>query len=382
MNYSTPKRLITGQFLVLGLIIFVAWAYWFEIDQIVRAQGQVVPQEKNQIIQAADGGVIKTLRVKEGDLVKKGQILVMLENERAQAGVDEVKNRVAGLTISRLRAEAEATGRAPDFGTYVRTHNDLVGAQRAFYLQNITALEKDKSALSEQLSLAKDEYTITKKLYDSGDISYVELMRAQRAVVDARQKQEGIEEKFKVEARKELTRIEDEITSQRSKLQDRQSIRDHTEILAPVTGVVKSLKINTVGGVLRSGDEIMQISPTQGGYVVEIKLNPSDIGQLYLGLPVSVKLDAFDYTIYGALQGELIYVSVDTLSEQGPDGRAQVFYRAKVLLKQMPRNSRLQIDHVKAGMTASIDILTDKRTVLTYLTKPISRAFSGALGQK
>jgi adhesin transport system membrane fusion protein len=382
MTESMKSSRSTGLYILIGLLTFIIWASWFEIDQVVRVQGQVVPKEKNQIIQAADGGVIENIHVSEGDMVKQGQILAQLEQERAQAGVDEVQNRIAGLTITRLRAEAEASGLTPDFGIFRRSHPDLVGAQRGLYLQNVISIEKDKSALTEQLTLTQTELTLTRKLFESGDISFVELMRAQRAVVDARQKLEGLQEKFRADARKEITRIEDEITSQRSKLQERKSVREHTEVLAPVNGIIKSLRINTLGGVLRPGDEIMQISPTEGGYVIEVKINPTDVGHLHLGLPVSVKLDAFDYTVYGGLQGELTYLSADTLSEQGPDGRLQVYYRAKIDIHQSPINSRLSMTHIKAGMTASADILTDKRTILTYIAQPISRAFSGALGQK
>jgi adhesin transport system membrane fusion protein len=126
----------------------------------------------------------------------------------------------------------------------------------------------------------------------------------------------------------------------------------------------------------------MQISPTSGGYIIEAKVNPADIGQLHVGLPVTVRLDAFDYSIYGNLHGELTYLSADTLSEQGPDGRSQVYYRAKVHLNDFAPSSRIQADHVKAGMTASLDIRTGTRSVLRFITKPIMRAFSGALGQK
>lgn len=371
----------TGVYLLLAIGLFLLWAAWFDIDQIVRAQGQVIPQEKTQIIQAADGGVIQAIKVNEGDVVKQGQLLALLESERAQAGVDEVGNRIAGLILSRLRAQAEATGQVPDFGSYNQSHKDLVAAQRSLYQQNMAALKKEVQALADQLVLASNEYTLMQKLYESGDISHVELMRAQRGVIDARQKQQSVEEKFKSDARRELAKIEDEITGQRSKLQERQSVMDHTEIQAPLSGVVKSLRINTVGGVLRPGDEIMQISPTEGGYVIEAKLNPSDIGQLRLGQPVTVRLDAFDYTIYGTLSGELIYLSSDTLMEQGSDGRNQVYYRAKVQVKPQV-GTRVTLENIKPGMTATVDVLTDKRSVLSYMTKPITRAFSGALGQK
>lgn len=371
----------TSLYLLSTLVIFVLWASWFEIDQIVRAQGQIIPEEKTQLIQAADGGVVQALKISEGDQVKSGELLVELESERARAQVEEISNRLSGLIIARLRAQAEASAQLPDFSPYKNSHTDLVGAQRALFKQNSIALEKDKTAFSQQLQYAETEYELTKKLYDNGDVSKVELMRTQRGIVDARQKREGVEEKFKADARKELTRIEDEITSQRSKLQERQSVLDHTSIRAPVDGVVKVLRINTVGGVLRPGDEIMQISPTEGGYVIEAKVNPADIGQLQIGQAATVKLDAFDYSIYGSLSGELIYLSSDTLIEQGQNGNSTVYYRAKVRFTPQS-GSGINSESIKAGMTATVDIRTDKRSVLRYLSKPIVRSFSGAMGQK
>jgi membrane fusion protein, adhesin transport system len=382
MSQSNLPQRSMGLYILLILVVFVLWAAWFDIDQIVRAQGQFIPQDKTQVIQAADGGVITELRVSEGETVTKGQVLAVLERDRARAGLDEVSNRIAGLHITRLRALAEATSKNPRFGAYEKTHTDLVQAQNELHLQNKIALQKDESALAEQLRLAQDELDLVQRLYDQGDISYIELMRTQRGVVDARQKLQGVQEKYKSDARRELAKIEEEITSQRSKLQERQSVLDHTDIQASLDGVVKSLRINTLGGVLRSGDELMQISPTSGGYIIEAKVNPADIGQLQLGMPVTVRLDAFDYSIYGSLAGQLTYLSADTLTEQGPDGRSQVYYRAKVQLNPLDPDQRIKTNDVKAGMTASLDILTGRRSLLTFITKPITRAFSGALGQK
>jgi adhesin transport system membrane fusion protein len=220
------------------------------------------------------------------------------------------------------------------------------------------------------------------RLFDRGDVSRIELMRTQRSLVDAQQKLHTVQEKFKTDARRELAKIEDEITSQRSKLQERQSVLDHTEIQASLDGVVKSLRINTLGGVLRSGDELMQISPTTGGYVVEAKVNPADIAQLKLGQAATLRLDAYDYSIYGSLKGELTYLSADTLTEQGPDGKSMVYYRAKLQVQAAKPDQRLQSTDIKPGMTVTVDVLTDRRSVLSYLTKPVLRAFSGALGQR
>jgi adhesin transport system membrane fusion protein len=144
--------------------------------------------------------------------------------------------------------------------------------------------------------------------------------------------------------------------------------------------VVKYLKVTTIGGVLRGGDELMQIAPTDDDLIIEAKVNPSDVGQLSQGLPVSVKVDAFDYSVYGMLSGDLVYISPDTLSEQTQGGQTQTYYRVKVHLPRLqPHNAKARDIVVKPGMTASIDIRTGTRSVLNYLAKPIVKAFGGAL---
>ncbi|MFO0108013.1 MAG: HlyD family efflux transporter periplasmic adaptor subunit [Burkholderiales bacterium] len=380
---ATPSIRPGAGLLLLGtLLAFVLWAAWFEIDQIVRATGQIIPQERTQIIQVADGGVLQELHVTEGQTVRKGQVLARLENQRASAGVDEVRNRIAGLEITRLRAQAEASAQLFAPNAYRRSHPDLVQAQQSLYQQNTAALQQETAALRGQLRLAEEEQQLNERLFSSGDISRVELMRAQRQVLDVQQRIQATQDKFRSEARRELARIEDEITAQRSRLRERQSIYDHTILEAPTNGIVKYLRFNTLGGVLRPGDELMQISPTQGQYLVEAKINPADIGQLEVGQHATLRLDAFDYSIYGPVEGRLDYLSSDTLNEPGPDGRSsQTYYRAHLSL-QLPANSRIRPEDIKPGLTVSVDIQTGRRSVLHFIGKPIARAFSGALGQK
>lgn len=381
-NAIRPLRSGAGILLLAALLIFVLWASWFEIDQIVRATGQVIPQERTQIIQAADGGVLQELRVSEGEVVHKGQVLARLESERASAGVDEVRNRIAGLEISRLRAQAEASAQIFDAAAYSRSHHDLVRAQQLLFQQNIQALEEELTALRKQQDLAEEERTLTERLYQTGDVSRVEYMRTQRAVLEILQRQSATQDKFRSEARKEAARIEDEITAQRSKLQERQSIFDHTVLQAPTDGIVKYLRINTLGGVLRPGDELMQISSTAGQHIIEAKINPADIGQLSIGQQAVLRLDAFDYSLYGTLPARLDYLSVDTLSDSSADPRSsQPYYRARLSIS-LSKASRISEQDIKPGMAVSIDVRTGQRSVMYYIAKPIMRAFSGALGQK
>ena len=368
--------------LLLGIVlVFLAWAAWFEIDQTVRAQGQVIPQDRTQVVQTADGGVLQELFVSEGERVTKGQLLASLEKDRAEAAVDEVEARIANLRITRIRAIAEATETQPDFGAFRKTHVDFVAVQSALYWQNLATLRTELEALASGLRLAEEEYELTASLFDTGDVSRVELMRAERQAVEWRQRRDGVRQKYRTEARREVVRIDEELSSQTSKRRERQSILGHTDVVAPMDGVVKFLRVNTLGGVLRAGDELMQISPTDGGYVLEARIHPVDIGRLELGMPVAVRLDAFDYAIYGTLSGRLIYLSSDTLAEQNAGAPPSVYYRAHVRLDPQQDNPSLSPDQIKPGMTAALDLQTGRRSVLSFVAKPILRAFSGALTQ-
>lgn len=370
--------------ITIGLVLFLVWAGYFEIEQTVRAQGQVIPGARTQIIQAVDGGVLSEIRVQEGDRVKRGQVLAVLETERARASFDESQSKVAALSAALERAQAEAEGRPPIFGGALAAHTQLVAAQKALYAQRQQSLGEASSALEDSLRLASEELRINEKLMVSGDISQVELLRARRQVLELKAKLQELQSKYRQDARTEAAKLEEELAGQRFRRDERRNVLDHTELTASMDGVVKYLRFNTVGGVLRAGDEVMQISPTDSELLLEVKLNPADIGQLRVGLPVQLRLDAFDYTLYGSAQGELVYLGSDTLTEPGPSGQPQTSYRGRIRLlpQSLPQHQKLRSADIKPGMTATADIQVGRRTVLQYLTKPIARAFGGAMTER
>jgi len=367
---------------LLFLITFVLWAAFHELDQTVRATGQIVPGTHTQVIQVADGGVLEKLLVQEGQVVKAGQVLAVLEKERANAGVEEGRAKVALLQSALIRARAEAVQQEPNFKSIPSRYAEFVVEQHALYKQRLTGLREDLNSLIEALDLAQKELVINERLMETGDISMLELMRAKRQVADIKGRISAVKNKYLQDARQEAAKLQDELSSQGFKLDERQSVLDHAELISPVDGVVKSLRMNTLGGVLRAGDELMQISPTNVDLLLELKVMPADIGQLGLGLPASIKIDAFDYTIYGSLDGKLEYISSDTLSEQGPNGQVTSTYKARVSFNAKQANAKLNLYELKPGMTASVDIQTGSRSVLTYLLKPISKAFQGAATQR
>lgn len=387
MKYQSPSdlmlKLITPtRILATVLLAFGIWSTQSQMDQTVRSTGQVIAVARNQIIQAADGGVLTQLLVTEGQSVSAGEVVAKLETTRSEAGYQEIKAKLTALHAALMRAQAEATGVALNFDRQFDRQGQFKPGQEQIYKQKKKSLEEDLELLNASLQLSEEELRISQSLFKSGDLSQVELMKAQRQLHDSQGRILSLKNKYLQDAKLDVVRLEEEISSNQFKLNERQNMLDHSVLVTPVAGIVKVLRITTVGGVLRAGDELMHISPTQSGQVIEAKISPIDIGELKIGLPVAIKLDAYDFSVYGMLQGKLSYISSDTLTESGPNGGTQTYYRIQVELEPPLESHRLKLTDLKPGMTASLDIRTRSRSVWQYLTKPIQKAFSGALHER
>lgn len=369
-----------------AVVLFMGFAAVFELDQAVRAQGQVIPGSRTQVIQAVDGGMLTALHVKEGDTVKAGQTLAELEPDRAAAGYAQSEAEVASKRIALLRAQAELAGRKPVFGKDYGEYADFIVAQMGIYRQRKQSLDEELAVLAQSMQIAEEELGMNQRLYQHGDISQSEVMRAQRQVLEIQARMNTAKNKYLQDTRAEVAKLEDELSASRYRRDERQSILKHTDLVSPMDGVVKLVRITTVGGVLKPGDELMQISPIDDELLVEIKVNPADVGQLKTDLPVTLRLDAFDANVFGIVWGRLRYISPDTLTEPGPNGQSMVYYRAQVSIDWATTrdhgSTRIQPADIKPGLTATADVLTGKRTILEYLMKPVSQAFSGALMQR
>ena len=384
---STTAHRFPMLWLLAGVLaLLIGFAAVFEIDQAVRAQGQIIPGARTQVIQAVDGGMLTALHVKEGDTVKAGQKLAELEPDRAQAGYAQSQAELASKRIALIRARAELAGTAPRYGSEYPDYRDFIDAQMGIYQQRKRSLDEELAILHQAMKLAQDELGMVQRLYQNGDISQSEVMRAHRQVLDLQSRINSARNKYFQDTRAELAKLEDELSTSRYKRDERENILKHTDLASPMDGVVKLVRINTVGGVLKPGDELMQISPVDDELLVEIKVNPADVGLLKTGLPVTLRFDAFDSSIYGNVRGTLRYLSPDTLNEQGANGQSQIYYRAQVAIDwqatQQQGSTRIQPKDLKPGLTATADVLTGTRSILTYLIKPVSRAFSGAMTQR
>ncbi len=367
-----------------GLIAFILWATLFDINETVRAQGKVVANGSSQIIQVADGGVLFKLLVSEGEHVKQGQLLATLEKDRAKAGYYEVKSQVAYLKSALARANAEILNTPIMFDELTQDYPDFMNAQRVLYVQKKRSLNQEVAILEEILLISTKELEMTQSLKKLGDVSQLEVLRARQKVLDFKRKVLDTKNKYYEKTSAEIEKLEGELTKNIYKLKKQKSILEYTDIYSPVLGIIKELKVTTVGGVLRAGEQLMEISSSQGGVILEAKINPVDIGRLKLGMPVVIKLDAFDYTIFGGLKGTLNYISSDTLLDKDPSGRQTSFYQVNIKIEgpEHEDNAKSKAIKVKLGMSGTIDVKVGMRSLFTYLTKPIARGFSGALNEK
>ncbi|CAC9532381.1 Type I secretion system, membrane fusion protein LapC [uncultured Gammaproteobacteria bacterium] len=377
-SFSVPYVLLSA------LFAFALWATIFDIDETVRSQGKVVANGSNQVIQVADGGVLSKLLVKEGERVTKGQLLATLENDRAQAGYYEVESQVAHLKSELARSQAILLRAPLEFDKLTKKYPDFIKAQTALYKQQKHSIEQEVSILKESLDISIKEWKINQTLEKNGDVGQLEVLRAKQKMLDFRRRLSDTENKYYEKASAEIKKTEGELASVLYKLKKQQSVLEYTSIHSPVNGIVKDLKVTTVGGVLRSGEQLMEISPSQGGVILEAKIAPVDIGRLKSGMLTTIKLDAFDYTIFGGLKGTVTYISSDTLLDKDSSGREAAFYQVNIKIEgpEHDENEKSKLIKPKLGMSGTVDIKVGQRSLFTYLIKPISRGFGGALNEK
>jgi adhesin transport system membrane fusion protein len=368
--------------MVVGILILLIWSAVGMIDQVTRAQAQIIAAERTQLVQSPDGGVLTQLHVKEGDVVKAGQLLATLQKERAAAAVSDSSAKVAALRITLARLHAEVYGTPLVFEADLQSYADYIRNQTDLYNKRQRAYKDDVNALENILSLAEDELRINRQLEATGDVSRAEVLRLQRSAADVRAQLAGKRNKYLQDAQAEMTKAQEELSTQVEQLRDRSQVLEHTELLAPVDGVVNNIKVNTLGGVIRAGDTVIELLPTGNNLITEAKVPPADIAFVAVGQSASVKLDAYDSSIYGAMQGKVSYISPDVLTEDSKQGPV-TYYRVRIEITNAEfKGEKAKEIHLRPGLTATVEIKAMERTVLSYLTKPISKTFSQSMGER
>lgn len=361
---------------------FLLWASWAELDQITRANGQVIASSRNQVIQSPEGGVLTELLVREGAPVKRGQLLARFDKTKTEAGYLESLAKAAALKAAVSRLNAEVFGGKPKFPPELDDYPEFRANQLALFNKRQGAINDEVAALEKAMVLIKEELEMNLPLLKNGDVSRAEVIKLQRQVVDIQAQITNRRNKYLQDSQAELNKAEEDLAGVTQIVTQRKEQLDFTEVHSPMDGVVRNIRLTTLGGVAKPGEEIMQIVPVDDDLIIEVKVKPADIAFVKPGLPATVKLDAYDYSIYGTLDGKVIYISADTLNE---DVRAteQPYYRVQVKtsIHNLISKNNERID-IQPGMTASVDIKTGRKTVLRYLTKPITKTISESLGER
>jgi membrane fusion protein, adhesin transport system len=366
--------------ILLGLIGFGVWAAIAEIDELVRARGQVIAAARTQILQAPDNGIVAELLVREGDSVRKGQVLVRLDQSRVQAAYDDSRNKVAALRATLARLRAEVYGGTLTFPPDLAQWPAFIENQRQLYARRRQALVEGLDALAKSRRSVIEELTISEDLLRTGDIGQVDVIRLRRARSDIDGQIVNLRNKYFQDAQAEMAKAEEELATQEELLRERTTTLGYTELRASSDGKVRKINFNTLGAAVRQGDVLIEMLPTSSELIVEAKYSPADVAELKLGLPATVKLDAYDSSIYGALTGHIIYISPDALSEPAPQGGEQIYYRVHVRIDGSDVQDREL--PARAGMTATVEVRTRKRTVLSYLTKPITKTLDESFRER
>ncbi|HXE40097.1 MAG TPA: HlyD family type I secretion periplasmic adaptor subunit [Azonexus sp.] len=405
----------------IGIVcaVFVMWAAVAKLDEVTRGEGKVIPSRQLQVLQSIDGGLVAEILVKEGEVVQANQLLIKIDETRFASSVKENQSQALGLMAKAARLKALSDGK--DFvppPQAVKGAPDIVEQERQLYRAKRDEMQAAVSIARQQLSqrqqelneaqarrsqaaqgyeLTSRELTVTKPLINSGAVSEVELLRLERdvsryrgerdqasaqitrvqaAINEAQRKIEEVELTFRNDAGKELSETVSKLNSLTEggvALSDRVT---QSSIRSPVKGTVKRLLVNTVGGVVQPGKDMIEIVPLEDALLLEARVLPRDIAFLRPGQPAMVKFTAYDFSIYGGLDGTLEHIGADTVT----DDKGNAFYTVRVRTNR-PGFGDANLPIIP-GMVAEVDILTGKKSVLAYLLKPVLRAKNVAMSER
>lgn len=359
-------------FLVWAVILWASYAW---VDEIVRGEGAIVSSSRPQIIQNLEGGILAELSVKEGDEVQRGDVLARLQGTQFRTSVDDLQDQITALDIRRLRLQAELSGasvftvsaslaeRLPDI---VASEQVLLAAQHSDYIQRLEGARRG-------MELAASEMALMEDLLDDKVVARIEVTRAQKAHADAQKVYDEIITQTELMQAQGYTDTLRELATLRQNLKSRQDQLTRTVLTSPMHGIVTNLQVTTIGGVVRPGEEIMQIIPVDEDLFVEARIAPQDIANIRSGQEVTIKLSAYDYTVYGTLKGRVDVISADTFQDERDPG-APPHYTVSIRIDMEALNDRQSRVEIRPGMLATAELHTGEKTVLQYLLKPIYKS--------
>ena len=414
----------TRLFLFIIAAVFAAFFFWADravLDEVTRGQGRVIPTSQLQVVQSLEGGIVKEILVAEGEIVEQGRVLLRIDDTSVSSSLGELRaqQRTLRAQISRLLAEAEGRdavtfpddliAEQPDSVRYeqelfdvrwlgLESEIEILSHQVRQRQQELEELRQQEVSYASSLNLARQELAINQRL--GGIVPEVDILRLRREVNDLQTQLEtartsipriesAIEEaseriddahlRFQAEARAELNQRRSEHSVIMESIRAAADRVTRTDVRSPVAGIVNSVNVTTVGGVVQPGQRLVEIVPLEDSLLVEVEIRPSDVAFLRPGQPATVKITAYDFSVFGGLEGEIERISADTIDD--PE-TGESFYRVIVRTQQNFLGSEQNPLPIIPGMVASVDVLTGEKTVLEYLLKPLIKAQNEALRER
>ena len=411
---DTPHKLrLVFIFWMVTVFVFFLWAALAPIDELVRGDGKVIPGGENQMIQHLEGGILSEILVKEGQHVQADDTLLRVDNLTSSATYDSSQYKSAELRAKIVRLRAESTGApfSPSADDMAKIPMQIMQERSAYnsnqerlqsqlsslndqYLQKKSDLMEAQGHINEQkrsLELIREEVAISEPMVAQGIKPRVEFLKLQREYSDVNERYNAVRSSiprlqsaineisnkmrearsdFTTKARIELNEVETEyrrVGAEGSALEDKVS---RTVIKSPINGIVQKLYVNTVGGVIKPGDNLIEIVPTEGGLLIEAKIKPSDIAFLYPGQKAVIKVTAYDFSIYGSLDGTVSTISPDTETDE----KQNVYYIVRIQTNKKYLGTKEKPLKIIPGMMVNVDVITGEKTVLEYILKPLLRA--------
>lgn len=356
-----------------GFLAFLVWAWFAELAEVATGQGRVVPTSREQVIQSLEGGILSKLLVRQDDVVQAGQILALLDPTLAESTFDESAAKYRAALAKAERLNAEVSGTPLQFREELKDYPELVASETRLYHTRQDSLSQSLAWIQEALSQIRAELRISESLVSAGAVSTVEILRLRQKLADLELRRADIQSQYMVTAREDLAKANAEVEALSAVIKGRKDSLSRLQLRSPVKGVVKNIEVSTVGGVIPPNGRLMEIIPLDDQLLVEARMSPRDIAFIHPGQKATVKITAYDYAIYGGLDGEVSSISPDTIQDEVK--RDEHYYRVFVRTRTnalVTRNGK----HlpIVPGMVATVDVHTGSKTVLDYLLKPMNRA--------
>ena len=368
-----PKSSVIIWIIGIGLLVLLSWAWLFKLEEVSTGTGKIIPSSKEQVIQSLDGGILTKLNVKEGEIVERGQVLAQLDPTRFESNVGESESLLVSSRATSARLRAEVSGAPLAFPEEVLKYPKLVKEETALYQSRRANLQESVAGLEQALLLVQQELEMTAPLVAKGAASEVEVLRLKREANDLRNQMNDIRNQYYVNARQELSKANTDVETQQQVVRGKSDTLSRTIFKSPVRGVVKEIDVMTLGGVIPQNGKLMSIVPLDEKLLVEARISPRDIAFIRPDQEALVKISAYDYSIYGGLNGKVTMISPDTLRDEVKQD--QFYYRVYIRTdSDKLSNNAGQEFNITPGMVATVDIRTGSKTVMDYLIKPFNKA--------